>query len=111
MPVETTQVYFGFHNLHQGLVRSLEVTAFFPITFLHKIDTAVRVVSLCSARQNASNDMFFICFGGTWPWGHVTWRGFDILSLSKIRFRVSRRDEHDGVRIIAISLSVITITP
>ena len=56
-PMEVTQAHFRFHDLHRGQVGSFQVTAFFANNFLMKRDTASRMVSLCSARQDASNDV------------------------------------------------------
>ena len=61
-PMEVTQLHFYFHNLHRGQARSLEVTAFFANNILRKRDTAGRMLSLCSASQDASNGISFDLF-------------------------------------------------
>ena len=61
-PMEVTWVHFGFGDLRRGHTRSHEVTAFFANNFLQNRDTDARVVSSCSARQDASNDMLLYLF-------------------------------------------------
>ena len=57
-----TQVNFRFRDLHQVHVRSLGVMTFFANKFLQKRDTDSHVVSLCSACQDASNDVHLDLF-------------------------------------------------
>ena len=45
---------------------------FFANKSLHKNGTAAQMVSFCSARQGASNDMHDD-LEITWPWGQATW--------------------------------------
>ena len=78
----------------------------FAYNFLQERATAVRVVSLCSAQHGASNDMLFYLF-----WPSLTSRSRDLRSNFELKlawskhtfFEASRRDEHDGVRILALA--------
>ena len=88
---------------------TVEVKSFFADNFLQKRDTDALVVSSCSARQDASNDIHVHLF-----WPNLTSRSCDLrstfaLDLSGPKdtfFDASRREEHDGVRIIVLGLSL-----
>ena len=63
MDVRVTWVSFGFGNLRQGYSwvtsRSLRLQRFYANNVLQNGATDTRLVSLCSARQDASNDMLY----------------------------------------------------
>ena len=88
---------------------SLEVTGFSANNFSQKRVTEARVVSLCSARHGASNDMRFYLF-----WPNLTLRSRDPRSNFDIDFsssnqayvEASRWDERDGVRLFTLALFV-----
>ena len=73
---------------------------FLPITAYRKKDTVSRLFLLCSARQDALNDMHFDLF-----WPNLTLRSrdlrsnfdLDITGSNHTNFDASRRDEHHGV--------------
>lgn len=57
-PLVMTLVQFDTDDLHRGgHIRSYKVKSIFCYNFLQQRATALRVVSLCSAHQDASTDM------------------------------------------------------
>ena len=97
-PMEVTWVIFCSGDLRRGHKGSHEVTAFFANKFLLNRDTDACVVSSCSARQDASNDMFLYLF-----WPNLTSRSRGLMMC----FKMNAGHDAGSAQLCAVALSRI----
>ena len=102
------QMQSGSATFGQRHFRSYKVTCvFFAHNFLQKRDEAIQIASVCSAGQDETdmyNDLrqWPVDLQASWP-GHLRSK-FDREGSTNTFFDTSRREKHDGARIICSSV-------